>query len=218
MSKKVFIQAGHTLSGSGTGAIGHINESVENRKVVDSIVKWLKLGGATVYREDVDKSNDYLNAQTNVANKYNTDVAVQIHFNSSSSPNAHGTETYYKTSSGKVYSDRVNKKLSTLFYNRGSKTHSKNLHWLRATKAPAILIETCFVSSKSDTDLYKANVDKIGKLIAEGILDKTIQEPKQEDKRIYAICVCAVTGSENADKKVAELKKQGFKDTYKILR
>ena len=31
MSKKVFIQAGHTLSGSGTGAIGHINESVENR-------------------------------------------------------------------------------------------------------------------------------------------------------------------------------------------
>ena len=133
MSKKVFIQAGHTLSGSGTGAIGHINESVENRKVVDSTVKWLKLGGATVYREDVDKSNDYLNAQTNVANKYKTDIAVQIHFNSSSSPNAHGTETYYKTSSCKVYSDRVNKKLSTLFYNRGSKTHSKNLHWLRAT-------------------------------------------------------------------------------------
>ena len=66
--------------------------------------------------------------------------------------------------------------------------------------------------------MYKANVDKICKLIAEGILDKTIQEPKQEDKKVYAICVCAVTGSENADKKIAELKKQGFKDTYKILK
>jgi N-acetylmuramoyl-L-alanine amidase len=218
MSKKVFIQAGHTLSGSGTGAIGHINESVENRKVVDSTVKWLKLGGAIVYREDVDKSNDYLNAQTNVANKYNTDIAVQIHFNSSSSPNAHGTETYYKTSNGKVYSDRVNKKLSTLFYNRGSKTHSKNLHWLRATKAPAILIETCFVSSKSDTDLYKANVDKIGKLIAEGILGCDIKEPEQDDKKTYAICVYALTGTKNADKKIEELKKQGFTSAYKILR
>ena len=218
MSKKVFIQAGHTLSGSGTGAIGHINESVENRKVVDSTVKWLKLGGATVYREDVDKSNDYLNAQTNVANKYKTDIAVQIHFNSSSSPNAHGTETYYKTNNGKVYSDRVNKKLSTLFYNRGSKTHSKNLHWLRATKAPAILIETCFVSSKSDTDLYKANVDKIGKLIAEGILGCDIKEPEQDDKKKYAICVYALTGTKNADKKIEELKKQGFTNAYKILR
>ena len=218
MSKKVFIQAGHTLSGSGTGAIGYINESVENRRVVDSTVKWLKLGGATVYREDVDKSNDYLNAQTNVANKYKTDIAVQIHFNSSSSPNAHGTETYYKTNNGKVYSDRVNKKLSTLFYNRGSKTHSKNLHWLRATKAPAILIETCFVSSKSDTDLYKANVDKIGKLIAEGILGCDIKEPEQDDKKKYAICVYALTGTKNADKKIEELKKQGFTSAYKILR
>ena len=218
MSKKVFIQAGHTLSGSGTGAIGHINESVENRRVVDSTVKWLKLGGATVYREDVDKSNDYLNAQTNVANKYKTDIAVQIHFNSSSNPNAHGTETYYKTSNGKVYSDRVNKKLSTLFYNRGSKTHSKNLHWLRATKAPAILIETCFVSSKADTDLYKANVDKIVKLIAEGILGCDIKEPEQDDKKKYAICVYALTGTKNADKKIEELKKQGFTSAYKILR
>lgn len=218
MSKKVFIQAGHTLSGKGTGAIGHINESVENRKVVDATVKWLKLGGAIVYREDIDKSNDYLNAQTNVANKYKTDVAVQIHFNSSSSPNAHGTETYYKTSNGKVYSDRVNKKLSTLFYNRGSKTHSKNLHWLRATKAPAILIETCFVSSKADTDLYKANVDKIGKLIAEGVLGCDIKAPEQDDKKTYAICVYAVTGTKNADKKIEELKKQGFTSAYKILR
>lgn len=218
MSKKVFIQAGHTLSGKGTGAIGHINESVENRKVVDATVKWLKLGGAIVYREDIDKSNDYLNAQTNVANKYKTDVAVQIHFNSSSSPSAHGTETYYKTSNGKVYSDRVNKKLSTLFYNRGSKTHSKNLHWLRATKAPAILIETCFVSSKADTDLYKANVDKIGKLIAEGILGHDIKAPEQDDKKTYAICVYAVTGTKNADKKIEELKKQGFTSAYKILR
>lgn len=218
MSKKVFIQAGHALSGAGTGAIGHINESIENRKVVDATVKWLKLGGATVFRKDIDKSTNYLNAQTQTANSYNVDVAVQIHFNSASSPNAHGTETYYKSSKGKVYSDRVNKKLSTLFYNRGSKTHSKNLHWLNKTVAPAILIETCFVSSKSDTDLYKANVDKIGKLIAEGILGCDIKEPEQDDKKTYAICVYALTGTKNADKKIEELKKQGFTSAYKILR
>lgn len=209
---KCFVQAGHTLSGKGTGAVGHINESKENRVVTDSVIKWLKQGGATVYTGNVDSSSDYLNAQTNIANKYNVDVAVQIHFNSSDNPSAHGTETYYATNNGKVYAERVNKELAKTFYNRGAKTHSKNLHWLRNTKAPAILIETCFVSSKSDTDTYKSNVDNIGKAIAEGILGKTIS-----DSKLYAVCVTACE-YESAKKMQQELINKGYKDTYLIPR
>ncbi|HFL3113467.1 TPA: N-acetylmuramoyl-L-alanine amidase, partial [Clostridioides difficile] len=152
---KVAIVPGHTLTGKGTGAVRYIDEGKENRILTDLIVKWLKQGGATVYTGKVDKSNNYLAEQCQIANKQNVDVAVQIHFNANKTTlNPMGTETIYKTNNGKVYAERVNKKLSTIFKNRGAKSDVRGLYWLSNTKAPAILIEVCFVDSKADTDYY----------------------------------------------------------------
>ncbi|MDB3371338.1 cell wall hydrolase, partial [Clostridioides difficile] len=137
--------------------------------------KWLKQGGATVYTGKVDKSNNYLAEQCQIANKQNVDLAVQIHFNANKTTlNAMGTETIYKTNKGKVYADRVNTKLATVFKNRGAKSDVRGLYWLSHTKAPAILIEVCFVDSKADTDYYIRHKDIVAKLIAEGILNKNI--------------------------------------------
>ncbi|HAU5290805.1 TPA: N-acetylmuramoyl-L-alanine amidase [Clostridioides difficile] len=166
---------GHTLSGKGTGATGYIDEGKENRILTDLIVKWLKQGGATVYTGKVDKSNNYLAEQCQIANKQNVDLAVQIHFNANKTTlNPMGTETIYKTNNGKVYADRVNTKLATVFKNRGAKSDVRGLYWLSHTKAPAILIEVCFVDSKADTDYYIKNKNTVAKLIAEGILNKNI--------------------------------------------
>ncbi|HBF2870077.1 TPA: N-acetylmuramoyl-L-alanine amidase [Clostridioides difficile] len=172
---KVAIVPGHTLIGKGTGAVGYIDEGKENRVLTDLIVKWLKQGGATVYTGKVDKSNNYLAEQCQIANKQNVDLAVQIHFNANKTTlNPMGTETIYKTNNGKVYADRVNTKLATVFKNRGAKSDVRGLYWLRHTKAPAILIEVCFVDSKADTDYYIKNKNTVAKLIAEGILNKNI--------------------------------------------
>ena len=172
---KVAIVPGHTLTGKGTGATGYINEGTENRILMDLVVKWLKKGGATVYSGKVDKSNNYLAEQCQIANKQNVDVAVQIHFNADHTTlDKMGTETIYKTNNGKKYADRVNKKLATVFKNRGAKSDVRGLYWLSHTKAPAILIEVCFVDSKADTDYYIRHKDIVAKLIAEGILNKNI--------------------------------------------
>ncbi|HFQ8593976.1 TPA: N-acetylmuramoyl-L-alanine amidase [Clostridioides difficile] len=172
---EIAIVPGHTLSGKGTGAIGYINEGKENRILTDLIVKWLKQGGATVYTGKVDKSNNYLAEQCQIANKQDVDLAVQIHFNANKTTlNPMGTETIYKTNNGKVYSERVNDKLATVFKNRGAKSDVRGLYWLSHTKAPAILIEVCFVDSKADTDYYIRHKDIVAKLIAEGILNKNI--------------------------------------------
>lgn len=172
---KVAIVPGHTLTGKGTGAVGYIDEGKENRLLTDLIIKWLKQGGATVYTGKVDKSNNYLAEQCKIANKQNVDLAVQIHFNANRTTlNPIGTETIYKTNSGKLYADRVNKKLATVFENRGAKSDVRDLYWLNHTKAPAILIEVCFVDSKSDTDYYIRCKNTVAKLIAEGILNKNI--------------------------------------------
>ncbi|MDV5891729.1 N-acetylmuramoyl-L-alanine amidase [Clostridioides difficile] len=172
---KIAIVPGHTLSGKGTGATGYIDEGKENRILTDLIVKWLKQGGATVYTGKVDKSNNYLAEQCQIANRQNVDVAIQIHFNADHTTlNKMGTETIYKTNNGKVYADRVNTKLATVFKNRGAKSDVRGLYWLSHTKAPAILIEVCFVDSKADTDYYIRHKDIVAKLIAEGVLNKNI--------------------------------------------
>ncbi|MBY2445733.1 N-acetylmuramoyl-L-alanine amidase [Clostridioides difficile] len=172
---KIAIVPGHTLSGKGTGATGYIDEGKENRTLTELIAKWLKQGGATVYNGKIDKSNNYLAEQCQIANKQNVDLAVQIHFNANKTTlNAMGTETIYKTNNGKVYAEKVNDKLATVFKNRGAKSDVRGLYWLSHTKAPAILIEVCFVDSKADTDYYIKNKNTVAKLITEGILNKKI--------------------------------------------
>lgn len=117
---KVAVIPGHTLSGKGTGAVGYIDEGKENRILTDLIIKWLKLGGATTYTGKIDKSNNYLSEQCQIANKQDIDLAVQIHFNANKiTLNPMGTETIYKTDNGKIYAEKVNSKLSTVFKNRG---------------------------------------------------------------------------------------------------
>ncbi|HBG2557596.1 TPA: N-acetylmuramoyl-L-alanine amidase [Clostridioides difficile] len=182
---KIAIVPGHTLTGKGTGAVGYIDEGKENRILTDLIVKWLKQGGATVYTGKIDKSNNYLSEQCQIANKQNVDLAVQIHFNANKTTlNPMGTETIYKTNNGKVYAERVNDKLATVFKNRGAKTDARGLYWLRNTKAPAILIEVCFVDSKADTDYYIKNKNTVAKLIAEGILNKNINNKENGEGKI----------------------------------
>ena len=183
---KILVMAGHTASGNkGCGAIGHINESNQTRRVAPKVVEYLKQLGvdATYIKLDKATSSSYLYDQVKLANsKGKFDCMVQIHFNAGSSdPNSNttGTETYYRTSSGKVFSDRVNKKLSTLFKDRGSKKDTKGLYWLKNTNSAAILIELCFVDDKDDCKVYQNNFDKICRLIAEGLADKTLPQQAQ---------------------------------------
>ncbi len=54
------------------------------------------------------------------------------------------------------------------FTNRGVKTRT-DLYFLNHTKAPAILIETCFVDDKDDYMLYTSDRDDVVRAIAKAI-------------------------------------------------
>ena len=178
---RILVMAGHTASGNkGCGATTYINESDETRKVAPKVVEYLKQLGveATYVKLDKATSSNYLYEQVKLANSKGAfDCMVQVHFNAGSSdPNSNttGTETYYTSSKGKVFSDRVNSKLATLFKDRGSKKDTKGLYWLKHTSCPAILIELAFVDDKDDVRVYQNNFDKICRLIAEGLANKTL--------------------------------------------
>ena len=207
----VLIVAGHTLKGTGTGANAYINESEENRILSKIVVKYLEYAGHNVDYYEVNEGKDYLAKQVAKANSKDYDLVVQIHFNAFKlTEGSMGTETYYLSDSGKVWAEKVNDKLSTTFKSRGVKK-GEGLYWLKNTKPIAILIETCFVDSKHDTDTYKVNKDLIGKLIAEAINRKEINMPKEI---FYRVVAGSYTNKANAENQLKVLKEKGISNAF----
>ena len=212
---KILICAGHTLKGKGIGAIGYINESEENRSLSNIVVKYLKLAGHNVDYYEINEANDYLQKQVEKANSKDYDLVVQIHFNAyKNTTDEMGTEVLCLSDSGKVWAEKINAKLSTVFKNRGVKKRT-DLFWLNSTKSISCLIEVCFVDSKADTDKYLANKNKVGKLIAEAINRKEIKE----EEIFYRVIAGSYSQRENAEQQLKLLNdkgiKGGFLDIYK---
>lgn len=216
---KICVVAGHTTSGKGTGAVGYINESTENRVVAKKVVEYLKQAGHTAVYGEINKSDNYLAEQVAIANKAKYDLVVQIHFNAGGGT---GTETLYKTTSGKKYAEQVTKSLGKMYKQRGAKQRT-DLYWLNRTNAPAILIECCFVDSKADTDKYLSNKAYTAKLIAEGIIGQEIVEKPTEPNisassdTLYRVVIGTCTKA-NAEKLKQEAISKGFKDTFLVVK
>lgn len=214
----IFIGYAHTLNGTGSGAIGYINESNESRILSDIVAKILREMGHNVDVTGIAKSSNYLPELCKLANKKKYDLCLQIHFNAYKTTNSEmGTETLYQPKgSGKPFAIRVNDKLNKLYKNRGAKPHEK-LYWLNNTKYPSILVETCFVDSKADTLKYIPNKEKTAIAIAEGITNQTYKKPNNNNTsssdKLYRVIVASCK-YDNAKKLQSELVEKGYKDTF----
>ena len=158
------------------GAIGLIRESTEARAVKDSVVAQLTSMGHTVRDCTCNNGisqNDILQKIVAVCNAQDADLDISIHFNAGAQSEADGhttgTEVYvYSTSSAAAtYAQQVVDSIAALgFRNRGVKERT-SLYVLRHTKAPAMLIECCFVDDPEDVALY--NADRMAAAIVAGI-------------------------------------------------
>lgn len=168
---KYLLNAGHTLRGRGTGAIGYLNEGEETRKLVKEIKRHLEAQGHEVIVINIDEAisqQEYLRAVVCVANRHpDADGFVSIHLNAGGGK---GCEVY--TWRGRKHDMAVGvcDKLSKLgFRNRGVKDGSK-YYVIKKTVMESMIVEVCFVDSMSDSALYKqAGVSRIGQAIARGI-------------------------------------------------
>lgn len=230
------VHAGHNPHGKvACGAVGLISESLENRRVKDLVVDELRRMGHTVYDCTVEDGTSQTNVLTRIINKCNmhsVDLDVSIHFNSASSVDANGTEVYIydESSKARVYALNVLNAICSLgFRNRGVKVNKK-LGFLRRTKAPAMLIECCFVNSKKDIAFY--NPHEMAAAIVYGITGtRRIREPRAEEEakndeldvssekideaKIYRVSVLDQKGAfhniENAHNLLVALESAGFK-------
>lgn len=177
------VHAGHCPQGQGaSGAVGLLKESVENRKVKNRVISALKSAGHTVY-DCTDDTNCAVNQnlQRIVAkcNAHSVNLDVSIHLNSGRNDytgdgSTGGVEVWCYNEKIKAIAERICANISAALgiRNRGVK-YSKGLYVLKHTKAPALLVECCFVDDKDDTDHW--NADKCGDAIASAIAGKTVQ-------------------------------------------
>ena len=148
------INAGHTKFTNGTGAVGYLNESVETRKVAYELMKLLADTSHEVIPAVYDKSSNNLQETAKLANNVNCDYLISIHLNAGG---GQGCEVYTWRGVKDVKAVKTCEGLARLgFRNRGVKDGS-NYYLFKNTKAnvKTILIEVCFVDSKTDAELFK---------------------------------------------------------------
>lgn len=179
------VHGGHNPKGKvACGAVGLLNESEQDRIIKDKVIALLRSKGHTVYDCTVDNGisqNDVLRKIVAKCNAHKANLDVSIHFNAGAKDQRGNGKTtgsevwiYKNTSSAKPAAQRIVNNLASIgFANRGVKT-STGLYFLRKAASPALLIEVCFVDDRDDYNVYMANVDKVAKAIAEGILGTTI--------------------------------------------
>lgn len=174
---RINVHAGHNPDGmTACGAIGLIRESTEARAVKDRVIAQLTAMGHTVRDctcNNGTSQNDILQKIVAACNAQEADLDISIHFNAGAQSEADGhttgTEVYvYSTSSAAAtYAQQVVDSIAALgFRNRGVKERT-SLYVLRHTKAPAMLIECCFVDDPEDVALY--NADRMAAAIVAGI-------------------------------------------------
>ena len=177
----VNLHAGHNPDGkTACGAVGLIRESTEARRIVKKIKKILKKKGVTVHDctcNDGRNQTDVLEKIVKKCNAHSVDLDISIHFNSgredrTGDNKVGGTEVLMRKEEGikKTAGSLICKQMEKVgFTNRGIKI-SQGLYFLNHTKAPAILVEVCFVDDKDDVKVYKVNKDAVARGIAKAIV------------------------------------------------
>lgn len=180
--KIITLDAGH--GGSDPGAIG--SDGTKEKNITLAITKMVKeileQKGAKVYMTrttDVDvfgpnaSDAEELQARVNVGEKYNSDMFVSLHINSSVNKNVGGFSTYYypKTDNDLRLAKNIQNKLAANFGVDDLGVRQANFYVIKRISMPAVLVEMCFISNEKELTLMKGQwfQKKTARLIAEGI-------------------------------------------------
>lgn len=217
MAKKIYINPGH--SDKDPGAVGYETERKLNVKVSNYMNDYLL---ANYDCETRVYSNDSLNAVCNDANKWGADLFVSPHFNAGGGDGFEALVYNQKrVELGKIFAkhvEAIGQNLRLYGAAPGVKIRT-NLHVLKYTNMPAVLLEGAFVDNKKDIADWNedAELKKLGiayaKAAAEFLdLPKKVAEPVKTEasKTVYRVQVGAYSKKENAEAMQKKLAASGF--------
>lgn len=146
--KLIVIDAGH-----GGDDFGTKRDGFYEKDIALNIGKEIqKLGNAQDLYEVIltrnDDSNIPLSERTAFINKLNPEMVISLHMNSSPHQESekHGQEIYVQATEGsKKLAEKISQEFSPV-----PEIMEKNLHILRETKSPAVLVELGFLNNTED--------------------------------------------------------------------
>lgn len=186
---KYNIHGGHNRIVPGASAL--LDEVTEDRKVKDGVISRLRSLGHTAYDCTDDKGRTQGSNLANIVakcNKHGVDYDVSIHLNSGRKDKkgdgkTGGSEVFIYDlalkNEAKAVADAIAEEFgyalrsdSTTPSGYAGVKISKSLYVLANTKAPAMLIECCFVDDKDDAKVW--NADRCAGAIVKGLTGKTV--------------------------------------------
>ncbi len=181
--KKVTVHGGHNPSGKiACGASDLLDESTEARYITRKVIKLLKKNGTKAVNCTVNNGTSQSDVLSKICAKCNAvtdaDLHISIHSNSGRNDKKGdgrigGTEvlvTENVADKGDIAKRICNQMAKLGFTNRGVKTRT-DLYFLNHTKAPALLVEVCFVDDKDDYMLYTSDRDAVANAIVKAVLN-----------------------------------------------
>ena len=147
--KLIIVDAGHGGNDMGANRYG-----IYEKDIVLNIGKEIQKfnNSQDQYEVILTRDNDtysQLSDRTTLINKLNPEMVISLHVNSSPKPESteQGAELYTQNTEGsKKLADRISKKFNTL------KIEEKNLHILRESKAPTVLMELGYINNTKDRE------------------------------------------------------------------
>lgn len=150
---RIVINAGHTKIGKGIGAYKYLNESRETRRIAYHLLYLLTNTNHEVIPAIYDVSSNNLKEAVTLSNNKCADLFISIHLNAGG---GEGVECYtWKGEKSRAAVNICNNIAALGYKNRGVKDGS-SLYVVKHTKAPAVLVECCFVDNKNDVNKYNA--------------------------------------------------------------
>lgn len=171
-NKVIVIDAGH--GGKDVGAIsGKMYEKHASLDMALMLQKYLEEKGAKVIM--TRKNDTYLTLQdrVSISNYENADLFVSIHLNSSEKSQINGIETHWYKENSKDLARYVQNHLISNVNANDRGLFKSMFYVINHTTAPAILVETGFISNQEErNELFKKDrQDATAKAIADGILE-----------------------------------------------
>lgn len=168
--KHILIDIGHARM---TGASAHgWHEHEEMAAFAPVLAEALQaLGFRTTVLDYPELSNEAdLAATVAEANRLRPDFILSLHMDSSGNESARGAHVCYTSAKGERMARCIAGYLCDLFPGRAEPVVKRpGLYVLRKTHAPAVLIETCFISHAGDVALFHRYPRMAATAIANGV-------------------------------------------------
>ena len=213
---KVFIGVGH--GGTDPGAVSNNTKEKDlNLSIALACRDELERHGVAVQMSRTKDEDDNISEEIRECNAYQPDLAVDIHNNAGGGDGAEVFHSYLG-GKGKTLAENILAEIVTIGQNsRGCKIR-KNANgndyyaFIRNTTCPAVIVECAFVDNSTDLEILatEGKRQKMGQVIAKGILKTLGIEIQSETATIYRVQVGAYKVKANAEAMLKKIKEAGF--------